>query len=205
MSTTASANDSVPSSRAFRSPTPSAYLCSGCRHGDNFDQVSQMFFARGVLVQDRAILTPAELCANCGESPLQTEIDACIKADLGRRLLRAAVAKAEGVGVRSKVGPANVAELEATAKTVVGKEPVASLVPSRLLSVGDVAERSAVSKKTVRRWIGAGGLRVVRLGRSVRIREEDLRTFTSTVRPTEGGPDADAIAESILARHGGKG
>jgi excisionase family DNA binding protein len=46
-----------------------------------------------------------------------------------------------------------------------GKPPV----PERLLTVSDVAERLQVSPRTVRRMIATGQLRIIRLGRSVRI------------------------------------
>ena len=47
----------------------------------------------------------------------------------------------------------------------------------RLLSVATVAERLAISTKTVRRCIETGALRVHRLGRCVRISEDDLQNF----------------------------
>ena len=48
---------------------------------------------------------------------------------------------------------------------------------SRMLSVDQVADRLAVSSKTVWRWLDAGVLPRHRLGRLVRIAEEDLDTF----------------------------
>lgn len=47
----------------------------------------------------------------------------------------------------------------------------------RLLTVAMVADRLAVSPKTVRRWVEAGELRSHRLGRAVRIGEADLQQF----------------------------
>ena len=43
-----------------------------------------------------------------------------------------------------------------------------------LLSVANVAEALSVSERTVRRLLASGELSVVRLGRSVRIRQIDL-------------------------------
>ena len=45
---------------------------------------------------------------------------------------------------------------------------------TKLVRPADVAERLAVSPLTIRKWIHLGSLPVVRLGRSVRVREEDL-------------------------------
>ena len=55
-------------------------------------------------------------------------------------------------------------------------DEVAAL-PSRLYSVKEVAERLAVSIKSVRRWITAGDLRAYRLGHQLKISAEDLRSF----------------------------
>lgn len=46
-----------------------------------------------------------------------------------------------------------------------------------LLRVTEVAERLALSPFTVRNWIAAGRLPVVRLGRAVRIRAEDVEAL----------------------------
>ena len=43
-----------------------------------------------------------------------------------------------------------------------------------LLSVSDVAEALAVSERTVRRMIATGEISIVRLGRSVRVRQLDI-------------------------------
>lgn len=48
---------------------------------------------------------------------------------------------------------------------------------SQLLTVDDVAMRLSVSTKSVRRWIEAGELAAVRLGRAVRIKEEAVADF----------------------------
>ena len=43
-----------------------------------------------------------------------------------------------------------------------------------LLSVANVAEALAVSERTVRRMIATGEISIVRLGRSVRVRQLDI-------------------------------
>lgn len=52
----------------------------------------------------------------------------------------------------------------------------------RFLSVHEVHEQLGVSTKTVRRWIERGDLHVHRLGRQLRISEEDLITFVAQHR-----------------------
>ena len=47
----------------------------------------------------------------------------------------------------------------------------------RLLTVRDVAERLQMSSRTIHRLVANGDLTVVRIGRSVRIREEALKAF----------------------------
>jgi excisionase family DNA binding protein len=46
-----------------------------------------------------------------------------------------------------------------------------------LLTVAQVADYCLVSERTVRRWIKAGELPALRLGRQLRIRELDLARF----------------------------
>lgn len=46
-----------------------------------------------------------------------------------------------------------------------------------LLTIRDVADLAGVSIMTVRRWISDHGLRTHRLGRLVRISQEDLGSF----------------------------
>jgi excisionase family DNA binding protein len=48
---------------------------------------------------------------------------------------------------------------------------------TKLLRPGEVAQRLAVSPLTIRKWIHLGQLPVVRLGRAVRIREEDIEAM----------------------------
>ena len=52
----------------------------------------------------------------------------------------------------------------------------------RFLSVADVAERLAVSVRTIRRWIVSGALPVHRFGAVIRIAEVDLRAFIALHR-----------------------
>jgi excisionase family DNA binding protein len=48
---------------------------------------------------------------------------------------------------------------------------------SNLLRIEMVAQRLAVSPLTVRKWIALGRLPVVRLGRSVRVKEDDVHAL----------------------------
>jgi excisionase family DNA binding protein len=58
-----------------------------------------------------------------------------------------------------------------------------SSVPARLLTFGDVATHCSVSVWTVRAWVDAGKLPVLRLpGRLVRIRPADLTAFLEACR-----------------------
>ena len=56
------------------------------------------------------------------------------------------------------------------------------LRPPRMLTVSDVAERLQVCTKTVRRWIDRSELRVHRIGRQLRISEDDVATFIAVNR-----------------------
>ncbi len=49
--------------------------------------------------------------------------------------------------------------------------------PARYFSVRDVAERLELSEKTIRRHIKDKSLRIYRLGRRLRISEDDLMLF----------------------------
>lgn len=51
-----------------------------------------------------------------------------------------------------------------------------------LLTLVEVAARLAVSTKTLRRWIALEQLRIHRLGRQIRVAEEDLQTFLASRR-----------------------
>jgi len=54
---------------------------------------------------------------------------------------------------------------------------VSAIKLPRLLSVVDAAQQLGVSPKTIRRWINRGELSIHRLGRQLRISEEDLAAF----------------------------
>ncbi len=51
--------------------------------------------------------------------------------------------------------------------------------PSRTIlhTTKDIAERCYVSERTVRRWIRGGELTIYRLGRQIRISEEEFARF----------------------------
>ena len=51
-----------------------------------------------------------------------------------------------------------------------------------MLTVSDVAARLQVCTKTVRRWIDRSELRVHRMGRQLRISEDDVATFIAVTR-----------------------
>ena len=51
--------------------------------------------------------------------------------------------------------------------------------PVRLLTLDTVAERLAVSRRTVERFVRRGELRVVRFGASVRVTERELAAFVA--------------------------
>jgi excisionase family DNA binding protein len=52
----------------------------------------------------------------------------------------------------------------------------------QLLSVDDVAEKTGLSGRTIRRLIASGELPVHRIGRSIRISEDDLARFIAACR-----------------------
>ena len=54
--------------------------------------------------------------------------------------------------------------------------------PPRLLSMARVAELSNVSVRTVSRWIKTGELHAHKLGRQVRVSEEDFMYFIAARR-----------------------
>jgi excisionase family DNA binding protein len=53
---------------------------------------------------------------------------------------------------------------------------------SRLLTVAEVAEEVKMSEKTVRRWEKSGDLHFHRLGRQLRVSEDDLALFLNKCR-----------------------
>ena len=60
--------------------------------------------------------------------------------------------------------------------------PITPLRPRALLTVQHLATRLGVSDKTVRRLIASGSLSAHRIGRGVRISEDDLEIFLATRR-----------------------
>ena len=46
-----------------------------------------------------------------------------------------------------------------------------------LLTIADVAEILRLSVRSIRRLVGEDQLRVIRIGRALRVRREDLRSF----------------------------
>ena len=56
--------------------------------------------------------------------------------------------------------------------------PVSQL--PRLLSIDEVAQQLGVSTKTIRRWLLAGSLSCHRLGRQIRIAEDELQPSSAT-------------------------
>jgi len=61
----------------------------------------------------------------------------------------------------------------------------------RLLSLAEVRQTVGVSRATIWRWINERGLRVVRVGGVIRVRESDLRAF---LERHEAKPQIEAAA-----------
>ncbi len=57
----------------------------------------------------------------------------------------------------------------------------------QLLTLQQVADRLQVSMSTVRRLVAAGKLKAVRIGRSQRVRPDDLRAYINTNVETPKG------------------
>lgn len=53
---------------------------------------------------------------------------------------------------------------------------------TELLTLDDVAERLLVSRRTVERLVGAGRIRVVRVGRRVRVKSTELEAYLGAQR-----------------------
>jgi excisionase family DNA binding protein len=64
----------------------------------------------------------------------------------------------------------------------ISKNAAALAGGPRLLSLKAVAERVSVSTKTLRRMIGRGELPVIRVGRQIRIAEDELMRFLNRRR-----------------------
>ena len=63
-------------------------------------------------------------------------------------------------------------------------EPQSSIVGGTLLTVAEVASTMRVSNMTVYRLIKAGDLRAARVGRSYRLREDEVETYLQRGLPT---------------------
>jgi len=61
------------------------------------------------------------------------------------------------------------------APSIASSGPGATELPEPLLTVGDTADILRLSSRQVRRLIADGCLPVVRIGRVIRVRPEDLR------------------------------
>lgn len=75
------------------------------------------------------------------------------------------------------------------------------------LTVRDVAERLKVSQRTVRRWIDQGYLQAIKIGRTVRISEEELSSLRFARLKAGQGPSKvrevgpfSALADEAFAR-----
>jgi excisionase family DNA binding protein len=59
--------------------------------------------------------------------------------------------------------------------------------PPRLCTIAEVADRLRVSTKSVRRWIAASELGSVRIGRQIRLAQEDIAVFLAHGRNNVNG------------------
>jgi excisionase family DNA binding protein len=64
-------------------------------------------------------------------------------------------------------------------------------VDDEFLTVGGVAERLTVHPQTVRSWIATGGLRAIKIGRTVRVRRSD---FEEALERARVAPSARGLA-----------
>ncbi len=60
--------------------------------------------------------------------------------------------------------------------------------PEEYLTIAEAAAVAHVSKRTVERWVAGGVVRVVRVGRVVRIRRRDLERVLAPPPPPRRGP-----------------
>ena len=67
------------------------------------------------------------------------------------------------------------------------------------LTIREVGDLLRISERTVRRWVGTGDLPAVKIGRSVRIRREDIdnRSAAPSGKPS---PSAQERQLAVLAR-----
>ena len=63
------------------------------------------------------------------------------------------------------------------------------MTPERLLTLEEVAERLAVSRKMVYDWIRDGRMPGVKMGRLWRVKESSLDAFIDSLEPIKPGED----------------
>jgi excisionase family DNA binding protein len=56
------------------------------------------------------------------------------------------------------------------------------LVEVRFFTIKEIAEQFGVNERTVRRWIASGDLVAIKLNGTVRVSEDDYRTFLALHR-----------------------
>jgi len=66
----------------------------------------------------------------------------------------------------------------------------------RFLTIGDIQQMLTVSRSTVWRWQAEHGLKVVRVGACVRVRESDLQAFLKRHESTETHGERALLPES---------
>lgn len=164
------------SKNAARPPRPaltSVYLCAGCQHPMNYDPIADVYFARGRAVVERAIIAVDEVCLNCSRPPTSAERDEFVKKDLELRLLRAAVAKAEGAPQESPAVPA-----------VRQKNPTAEKM---LLTKRAAVRALGIDRAKFYELIREGRIAVVEINGRERIARSEIERIM-----LQGVPSADA-------------
>jgi excisionase family DNA binding protein len=71
----------------------------------------------------------------------------------------------------------------------------------QLLTVAEAADKLSVHEDTVRRLIGRGELRAVRVGRALRIEEETLVAYVRGQRPPLATPTSKITSGQLRALH----
>lgn len=61
-------------------------------------------------------------------------------------------------------------------------ETTAQLAPTLLLNLDEVADQLRCTRRSVERQVAGGRLRVVRIGRSVRVERRELERFIAVLR-----------------------
>jgi excisionase family DNA binding protein len=85
--------------------------------------------------------------------------------------------KKAAIGGRSCLQVVTTSAAFASSPENTSSSPIYPTAPEPLLTVSEAARLLAVSDKTIRRWITAGRLPAVRLGRLVRISSKSLNEF----------------------------